>query len=54
MGKGKGDPQGFEAHVLPGHVLFEITGVTEETARTAVTKAGKKLPLKTKFVVKNM
>lgn len=53
MGKGKGDPQGFEAHVLPGHVLFELSGVSEEVARSAVTKAGKKLPVKIRFVAKN-
>ena len=52
MGKGKGDPQGFEVEVLPGRVLFEISGISEEEARTAMTKAGKKLPLKTTFVVK--
>ena len=54
MGKGKGDPQGFEAQVLPGHVLFEVAGVSEDTARSAMTKAGKKLPLKTKFVAKQI
>ncbi len=52
MGKGKGDPQGFEAVVLPGRILFEISGVPEETARSAMLKAGKKLPVKTKFVMK--
>ena len=52
MGKGKGDPQGFEAVVLPGRILFEISGVPEETARSAMFKAGKKLPVKTKFVMK--
>lgn len=42
MGKGKGDPQGFEVEVLPGRVLFEVAGVSEELARTAMTKAEKK------------
>lgn len=52
MGKGKGDPQGFEAQVLPGHVLFEISGVPGDLAKEALTKAGKKLPIKTRFVTK--
>ena len=54
MGKGKGDPQGFEVRVLPGHILFEISGVPEELARSAIIKAGKKLPVKVKFVTKNI
>ena len=52
MGKGKGDPQGFEVQVFPGRVLFEVSGVPEPVARAAMTKAGKKLPVKTKFVTK--
>ena len=52
MGKGKGDPQGFEFEVLPGRVLFEISGVPEDLARDAIIKAGKKLPVKVKFVTK--
>ena len=52
MGKGKGDPQGFEVEVLPGRVLFEVSGVSEDVARNAIVKAGKKLPLKVKFVAK--
>ena len=54
MGKGKGDPQGFEVQVLPGRVLFEVSGVPEILARRALVKAGKKLPVKTKFVVKQV
>ena len=50
MGKGKGDPQGFEVRILPGRVLFEIDGVSQEVAQNAVVKAGKKLPLKVRFV----
>ena len=50
MGKGKGDPQGFEVEVLPGRVLFEVDGVDEKTAREALRKAGTKLPVKTKIV----
>lgn len=52
MGKGKGDPQGFEVQVLPGRVLFEVSGTEEKLAREAIIKAGKKLPVKVKFVTK--
>jgi large subunit ribosomal protein L16 len=50
MGKGKGDPQYFVFEVLPGRILFEVDGVSKEVAQLALTKAGKKLPVKTKFV----
>lgn len=52
LGKGKGDPQGYEVEVWPGRVLFEVDGVTDITAVDALTKAGKKLPLKTKVVAR--
>lgn len=52
MGKGKGDPQGYEFIVWPGRVLFELDGVADATARTALRKAGAKLPLKTKLVTR--
>ena len=48
MGKGKGDPQGFCFQVQPGHVLFEVSGVSDEIAREALRKGGTKMPLKTK------
>ena len=50
MGKGKGDPQGYEFEVLPGRIIFEIDGLPIEIARDALRKAGSKLPTKTKFV----
>ena len=50
MGKGKGNPEGFVARVLPGRILFEIAGVDEELAREALKSASNKLPLKTKIV----
>lgn len=50
MGKGKGDPQGYEFQVRPGRLLFEVDGVTPAVAREALRKAGSKLPLKTKVV----
>jgi len=52
MGKGKGDPQGYETEVKPGRVLFEVDGLSEEVARDALRKAGAKLPVKTKFVIR--
>jgi large subunit ribosomal protein L16 len=50
MGSGKGSPEYWVAVVKPGRVMFEISGVPEETAREACRLAGHKLPLKTKFV----
>jgi large subunit ribosomal protein L16 len=52
MGSGKGSPEFFVAKVRPGTVLFEMQGVTEEVAREAMRLAGHKLPIKTKFIVK--
>ncbi|MBI4482573.1 MAG: 50S ribosomal protein L16 [Acidobacteria bacterium] len=50
MGKGKGAPEGWVAVVKPGRILFEMEGVTEETAREALRLAANKLPIPTKFV----
>ena len=52
MGSGKGSPEYWVAVVKPGRVLFEIAGVPEETAREAMRLASHKLPLKTKFIVR--
>ncbi len=52
MGSGKGSPEFFVAKVRPGTVLFEMQGVSEEVAREAMRLAGHKLPVKTKFIVK--
>ena len=52
MGSGKGSPEFWVAVVKPGRVMFEIAGVPEETAREAMRLASHKLPLKTKFVVR--
>lgn len=52
MGSGKGSPEYWVAKVKPGRVLFEIAGVSEETAREALRLAGHKLPCKVKFVKK--
>ena len=53
MGKGKGNPEGYEVDVFPGRVIFEVDGVSEEIAREALRKAGTKLPLKTKVVARD-
>jgi large subunit ribosomal protein L16 len=50
MGSGKGSPDGFVAVVKEGTVMFEIAGVSEETAREALRLAQHKLPVTTKFV----
>lgn len=52
MGSGKGSPEYWVAVVKPGRVLFEMAGVSEETAREAMRLAGHKLPIKTKFVLR--
>jgi large subunit ribosomal protein L16 len=50
MGKGKGNPEFWVAVVKPGRVMFELSGVTEELAREALTRAAHKLPIRTRFV----
>ncbi len=50
MGKGKGMPDGWVAVVKPGKVLFELSGVEEDTAREAMRLAGHKLSIKCRFV----
>jgi large subunit ribosomal protein L16 len=53
MGSGKGAIEEHVAVVKPGHILFEMAGVTEEVAKEALRKAGHKLSVKTKFVTKS-
>jgi len=50
MGKGKGNPEGWVAVVKPARILFEVDGVTEDTAREAFALAAAKLPVRTRFV----
>ncbi|MEK7514739.1 MAG: 50S ribosomal protein L16 [Patescibacteria group bacterium] len=50
LGKGKGDPVGYQVQIKPGQVLFEIDGLEASLAREALRKAGTKLPLKTKII----
>ncbi|HEV7449213.1 MAG TPA: 50S ribosomal protein L16 [Candidatus Paceibacterota bacterium] len=53
LGKGKGDPVGYEVQVWPGRVLFEVDGVADTVAIDALIKAAKKLPLKAKVVARH-
>lgn len=50
MGSGKGNVEYWVAKIQPGRVLYEIEGVTEETAREAFKLAAAKLPVQTTFV----
>lgn len=53
MGNGKGAPDHFVAVVKPGTVVFEMGGVTKESALEAIELAGHKFGIKTKFVEKH-
>ena len=50
MGKGKGNPEEWVAVIKPGRVLYEMEGVSLETAREAFRLAAHKLPIATKFL----
>ncbi len=52
MGKGKGNPEFWAAVVEPGRIIFEVDGVSMETAKGAMHLAAQKLPIKTKFVIR--
>jgi len=52
MGGGKGAPEFYVARVKAGTVLFEMAGVEEAIAREAMRLAAHKLPVKTKFIIK--
>ena len=52
MGSGKGSPEWWIANVKPGRIMFELSGVPEETAREAMRLAMHKLPMKTRFVTR--
>ena len=53
MGSGKGSPEYWVAVVKPGRIMFEMGGVSEEDAREAMRLAANKLPIKTKFVMRD-
>jgi len=50
MGSGKGALDHWIAVVKPGRMLFEVSGLKEETAREALRLASHKLPIRTKFI----
>jgi len=52
MGKGKGAPDSWVAVIKPGRILYEMEGVTEQEARTALRLAAHKLGIKTKIVMR--
>ena len=54
MGSGKGTPEYWVAVVKPGRIMFEMNGVDEATAREAMRLAAHKLPVKTKFIMKEI
>jgi large subunit ribosomal protein L16 len=53
MGKGKGSVDHYVVAVKPGMVMYEVEGLTEEMAKTALELAAYKLPIKCKFVKKD-
>ncbi len=52
MGKGKGAPEFWVCVVKPGRIMFELEGVTEKEARELLRLAANKLPIRTRFVVR--
>ena len=54
MGKGKGAPEAWVVVVKPGRVLFEMEGVPVEVAKEAMRLAAHKLPVKTRFVARQV
>ena len=52
MGSGKGAPDHWVAVVKPGRIIFELGGVREDIAKEAMRLASNKLPIKTKFIVR--
>jgi large subunit ribosomal protein L16 len=50
MGKGKGAPEGWQAVIKPGRVLYEMAGVPKDVAKEAMRLAMHKLPVKTRFI----
>ena len=52
MGSGKGAPDHWVTVVKPGRIIFEMAGVGEDTAKEAIRLAAHKLPIPTKFIVR--
>ena len=54
MGSGKGVPSFWVAVIKPGRVIYELDGVSEEVARTAMKLAAAKMPMRTRFISKDL
>ena len=54
MGKGKGSVEYWACRVKPGRILFELDGIPMETAKRAFELATAKLPIRTKFIARNL
>lgn len=54
MGGGKAPVDHFAAVIVPGKMIFEISGVDRETAFSALTAASRKLPMKTRFIEEDL
>jgi large subunit ribosomal protein L16 len=52
MGSGKGSPEFWICRVKPGRIMFELDGVSADTAREAFELAAAKLPIATRFIVR--
>jgi large subunit ribosomal protein L16 len=52
MGGGKGVVDHYVAVIKPGHLIFELAGVSQETAREAMRLAAQKLPIHTRFIAR--
>lgn len=52
MGKGKGDVDVWTAVVKPGTVMYEISGVTEDMAKTAMLRIAHKMPVRARFIAR--
>ncbi|KPK77409.1 MAG: 50S ribosomal protein L16 [Phycisphaerae bacterium SM23_30] len=52
MGKGKGEPDHWEAKVKPGTILYEVGGVPEDVARAALLRVAHKMPVRCRFVTR--
>lgn len=54
MGSGKGSVDHYAAKVQPGKIMFEMDGVAEEVAKEAMRLAAHKLPVRTRFIVREV
>lgn len=54
MGSGKGSPEWWVANVKAGRIMFELSGVSEKVAREAMRRAMHKLPMKCRFVTREI